>query len=507
MSDCRHSDSRASAPVTRRGFLRTGIALAAAPPVSTLLAASRAGAAEPASDAFGDAAPLRSSQEYLHAAEEAARWIRGTRVEKARGIAWLPDPDHPEKAVTVGPDNTIYSGSAGIVLFLLELGRATGDDSYVAEAQRGADYLAATWDRLLEGKVEGPLPDRGLSFDNGLAGTAFSLTETWKFVPRPHYRDAALAATQALASSAKRSGGDWVASPGVGLGGGVVLYLLHAARAFHDDSLRELAARGGERILELAERDPRGGLRWRGIDFRAVDTRALSVPRDAYFPNFELGTAGVAYVLARLYEETKQREFLDAAKEGARHIESIATIQGDAALVHYREPDLTDIYYLGYCHGPAGTARLFYQLHKVTGDPQYLEWTEKLARGIVRSGVPEKLTPGYWNVVCQCCGSAAVTELFLSLWLSTGKPQYRDFALRVADQLISRETDLDGKGYRWYQAWTRVKPWEVNAETGYKIGAAGVGAALLHAHLAARDRYSAILFPDNPFPAAQRAVI
>jgi hypothetical protein len=51
----------------------------------------------------------------------------------------------------------------------------------------------------------------------------------------------------------------------------------------------------------------------------------------------------------------------------------------------------------------------------------------------------------------------------------------------VADQLISREDNLDGKGYRWYQAWTRVKPWEVNAETGYKIGAAGIGAALVHA--------------------------
>jgi hypothetical protein len=49
-----------------------------------------------------------------------------------------------------------------------------------------------------------------------------------------------------------------------------------------------------------------------------------------------------------------------------------------------------------------------------------------------------------------------------------------------------------------------VKPWEVNAETGYKIGAAGIGAALLHTHLTVTDRYAAILFPDNPFPRLQR---
>lgn len=481
--------------------------MTAAPPVAALWASARAGASESLGAPFGQSGPLRSSGEYLQAAEDAARWIHSARVEKDRGIAWRPDPDHPEKTVTVGPDNTIYSGSAGVVLFLLELGRATGERSYLDEARRGADYLATTWRRLLTDKSPGPLPGGELSFDNGLAGTAFSLTETWRAVQGPAYRDAALAATGALVSAVKRSGVEWISSPGVGLGGGVALYLLYAAHAFHDDSLRELAVRGGERILELAERDPRGGLRWRGLDMRAVKTRALGIPPDAYFPNFELGTAGVAYVLARLYEETKRPEFLEAAKEGARHLQSIATAAGDAALVHYREPDLTDIYYLGYCHGPAGTARLFYQLHKVTGEGEYLEWTEKLARGIVRSGVPEKLTPGYWNVACQCCGSAAVTELFLSLWLSTGKAQYRDFALRVADQLISRETDLDGKGYRWYQAWTRVKPWDVNAETGYKIGAAGVGAALLHTHLAARDRYSAILFPDNPFPAVQRTAI
>jgi hypothetical protein len=49
-----------------------------------------------------------------------------------------------------------------------------------------------------------------------------------------------------------------------------------------------------------------------------------------------------------------------------------------------------------------------------------------------------------------------------------------------------------------------VKPWEVNAETGYKIGAAGVGAALIHTHLAVHDRYAALLLPDNPFPHTQK---
>lgn len=482
--------------LTRRGFF-----------AASGLAAVAAQTAIPSPLPSNTAPGVRSAQPdggYLDAAEQAARWISSARVPKTTGIGWLPDPDHPEKPTSVGPDNTIYSGSAGTVLFLLELAAATGDPSYLEEAKRGADYLAASW-KTLPGSTGSLLPDQGLSFDSGLSGVAFTLAETWKVTQIPAYRDAALEATRKLADSgvAVGKGVQWVPSPAVGLGGGIILYLLYASRTFRQGGLLKLAARGGSRIIELGQPDARGGLRWQGLPEQAASKAAAHIPQDAYFPNFELGTAGVAFVLARLYEETRQPEFLQAARAGARHIQSIATVKGDAALVYYREPDLQDLYYLGYCHGPAGTARLFYQLHKVTGEPEYLEWTEKLARGVIAAGVPEKLTPGYWNVACQCCGAAAEVDFFLSLWLATGKNTYRDFARRVADQLISRESNVDGRGYRWYQAWTRVKPWEVNAETGYKIGASGIGAALIHTHLAVADRYSAILFPDNPFPRTQ----
>ena len=481
------SENPAAAQLTRRGFI--GASLAAPLSVATIEPAQASGsrAVEPGGDA------------YLQTAREAARWIRSARVDKSDRAPWAPEPDHPEKAVTVGPDNTIYSGSAGIVLFLLELAQATGDESYLHDASLGADYLAATWKRLPNQEGGSPLRDGGLSFDQGVAGVAFTLSEAWKATQNVQYRNAALAATQELVSRARPAGGglEWLPSPAVGQGGGIVLYLLEAATTFHDERLLQVAQRAGTRILELGQPDARGGTRWQGL---APQGTGSTLPANTYFPNFELGTAGVAFVLARLYEVTRQPEFLEAAKAGARHIQAIATVTGDSALVYYREPDLEHLYYLGYCHGPAGTARLFYQLYKVTGESTYLQWTEKLAQGIVRSGVPEKLTPGYWNVACQCCGAAAVTELFLSLWATTGRTRYRDFARRVADQLISRGNDLDGKGYRWYQAWTRVKPWEVNAETGYKIGAAGIGAALLHTHSALGNRYSALLLPDNPFP-------
>jgi hypothetical protein len=281
-----------------------------------------------------------------------------------------------------------------------------------------------------------------------------------------------------------------------------VLYLLYAARELSDPNLLVTADRAGRRILEKGVTDPRGGLRWQAV-FWPPQSPPPGIPKDVWYPNFELGPAGVGYVLARLYEETRRKPFLNGARGAAEHLRNIATQQGDAALIHYREPDLTSLYYLGYCHGPAGTARLFYQLYKATGDLTDLEWTEKLARGVMRSGVPAKQTPGLWNVACQCCGSAAILDFFASLAVATGKEEYAAFMRDVADQLISRGTDLDGKGMRWYQAWTRVAPSVVAAETGYKMGGAGIGAALLHAERALHGGYRAILLPDNPFPASR----
>jgi lantibiotic modifying enzyme len=439
-----------------------------------------------------------SNADLLSGALEAARWIRSVEKDSPQGRYWLPEPDHPEKATTVSPVNGIYSGSAGIVLFFLQLAKATGDPSYLVDAKMGAEFLVATWRDLSIEKER--LSGMNLSFYNGLSGVTFVLTETWKATGENKYREAALLATQLIADAAKpsRTGVAWSLSPGIIGDGSVILYLLYAARALERNEYRALARRGGEHLLELAVPQASGGVSWKG-----VPPKLLGLPEDTYFPNFELGTAGVAFVLARLYEDTGESRFLDAAKQGALHLEKIAIVRGSGALIPYRYPDLQDVYYLGFCHGPAGTARLFYQLYKVTKDKAYLDWTETLARGVIDSGIPTNQTPGFWNVVCQCCGSAGLTDFFLGLWAATGKTEYYAFANRLAAQILSRQTNFDGNGYRWYQAWTRVKPSEVSAETGYSIGAAGIGTALLHSSLAQSGMYESLVFPDNPFPNAR----
>ena len=475
--------------IGRRRFLG-GVALTGA--AGLVPAAAEANPA-PAAQAFAE------TPSYLFAAKEAARWVRSAEIRVDGGAGWMPVPDHPDMKATVSPPDGFYSGAAGTLLFFIELAAVTGDASYLDDARRGGDFLIRSWRAAVS-----PNPDVGTqySFYTGLAGSAYTLAELWKATGDATFRDAALGMTNVLLKAAKPAGkgSAWMGWPGLTGNGGVVLVLLSLADLLagttDTQAIRAAAIRAGDRMIEQGIPDPRGGVRWEGMPPSFLDE-----PDGTYWPGFQLGTSGAAFALARLGAVTGETRFIDAAKAGALHLQSIATVKGDAALIHYREPDLTDIFYLGYCNGPAGTARLFYQLYAATKDRHYLDWTEMLARGVIASGIPEKQTPGFWNVICQCCGSAGVTDFFVGLWAATGKKEYLAFARRVADQMLSREMNLDGKGYRWYQAYTRVKPWDVTAETGYMIGAAGIGAALLHLHMIEAGLYGrAIRLPDNPFP-------
>jgi hypothetical protein len=134
----------------------------------------------------------------------------------------------------------------------------------------------------------------------------------------------------------------------------------------------------------------------------------------------------------------------------------------------------------------------------VTGDPTWLDWTHRSARAILASGIPERQTPGFWNNVSQCCGSAGVAEFFLALHRVTGDAAYLSYARRVNAQLAATAT-RDDSGARWIQAEHRVHPDEVIAQTGWMQGAAGIGGWFLHLDAFERGAAGGIVLPDSPF--------
>jgi lantibiotic modifying enzyme len=393
----------------------------------------------------------------------------------------------------VSSPSAIFSASAETVLFFIQLASATGETRYLRTAALGADYMVAAWRELADKPRRGLFSCMGmnLSLYGGLAGLAFVLNETGKATGNEKYSESARAATDYIVRAAKAvgSGLAWSEAPGIAGDGSIVLYLLYAAREFGSDLYSVTAERAGDHIIELATNERHGGFSWCG--FPAFP----GLPMDAYLPAFEDGTAGIAYVFARLYTETKKARFLFAAKQGALHLQSNATPGGKAELISHPLSDLPDLHYAGFCHGPAGTARAFFELYRITRESDYQMWAERLAQWVLPRSDPGYLAPGHWNIVCQCCGSATVIDLLLEMWASTGRLDYLASARRAARQLVSHETNSDDKGIRMVRAWERVNLRKASTETGYFVGASSVGTALLHVHLAEQGKYGATRLP------------
>ena len=166
----------------------------------------------------------------------------------------------------------------------------------------------------------------------------------------------------------------------------------------------------------------------------------------------------------------------------------------------YHDSEHQDLFYLGWCHGPAGTARLFYRLYQATRDPQWRDLVEKCAEAVVANGGPAKaVTPGVWHNVSMCCGIAAESEFLYDAFLVTHDRRWFRAAKKGSEQLLELAEE-DGKRYRWVQVETRVRPDIAVAQTGYMQGASGIGMWLLHFSDALAGGHRPVLtFPDNPF--------
>ena len=434
-----------------------------------------------------DASGGERARPNLDLALRAERWIRGSRQVTPEGVRWPADPLKPD---TVMPD--LYNGMAGVVVFYLELFAATGDRAHLREAMSGADYLIA---QLPDASVAPSDTSRGArrppaaGLYSGLAGTAFVLERTAALSGQARYREAMVRCLALIQRDARptATGVEWNTSTDIVSGSaGIGLGLLHAHRITGDAALLATARRAGTRLIELGT-PAEGGRMW---------LMSPTFPRN--MPNFSHGTAGVAYFLARLHEETRDPVFLDAAVSGARYLQAIATRAGDGALIHHHDPDGKDLFYLSWCHGPAGTARLFHQLARTTKDQAWSDWVHRLARGVTATPVPEQRTPGFWNNISQCCGNIGVAQFFLDLHRTYGDPKALDFARRNLADTMRKATEADG-GLKWVQAENRTQPDNVVAQTGFMQGAAGVGSFLLHLDAFEQNRSPAIVFPDSPF--------
>lgn len=431
------------------------------------------------------------SHSALALAGEAASFINGQQ----HGPIWRRTDD-PES----GTDLTLYHGAAGVALFALEFGAATGDMESSERAFAAGHEIAH---RVKEKNRS------SVAFATGWPGYAFSLRVLSEYATseadRESFCSAAVHAGDCLMNQATKfhdGGIGWIEpmpfSDITGHSGEREIYDLSVGAAGAALGLLDLYDHGlepealgwavdvADRLMTVVDVTPDGN-RW---------ALMADMPFPFTAPNFAHGGAGVGYFLARLFERTGTVSYLDAAISAAKYTMSRAQPVGEGCLVCHTEEQQPPAYYLGTCHGPAGTGRLLALLRRLTGDDAWQKHADALLAGLRGLGAPAGRSWGWWNNYGQCCGDAGLGDYSLAMWQSTNDAKYLELAHDCA-AVIEGKAERSDAGAKWPQAEHRARPKFIQSQTGYMQGAAGIGSFLVHLATAEKEKPVRILFPDQ----------
>lgn len=439
---------------------------------------------------------------YLRAAQAVMRFINTRKRQGPEGIFWSLEDAATGRTIYYD-EVCMYAGASGIICFLLNLYQVTGESAYLEEAREAAKYLKWRWEneRTLKRNFS------SYAFSSGWSGVGYALLQLYRVTRDEEYsRLVSEIAEQILQNAEKPASGTgyrWSSYPGIVGNAGTVLFLLYASKQLKQKRWKDFAIEAGRSFLGMG-RDMGQGRRY----YPGVDPQYFGAGDDYIDPNFPMGTGGIGFTLLRLYEESGDEVFLNAVKGVPEYMESVAVPVGKAGkgrLLPHALPDRPNLFYLGYCHGPAGTCRFFYKLWEMTGEDKYAKIMQDLVEGVKETGAPEVRTDGYWNTYNVCCGTAGLVNLFLGLWAADGNQEYLDLAKRCGDVLLKDAVgalDVKDAKIKWRFALDRIAPERVSTPIGFFDGAAGIGAMLLQLHMAENGGFEVHRFIDDPFPSS-----
>ncbi len=440
---------------------------------------------------------LSNRNAYLDTALAGLNWIGSHAVEETEGS--LLYPNVPDDSNSPLHDTTLYHGQPGRIHALLQAAVATGDLKWESAARRALTGL----DESLALTVPAGYRDAGLY--TGLAGAVTVHLQAMRVLEeKDHHRRQALSLADSIITWSRPTpnGATWNGVTDLISGAaGTGLLLLKVFEVSHNRVYLDQALAAARWLTEIAVEDPdnEGSRYWR-----------ISAEGGLHYPNFSHGTAGVAFFLgeAALYAA-------DNSLTGSADLFSTARTAGmawlqahgeaDGCVVFHHEGDGEDLQYVGWCHGPAGTGRLWLQKSGLAPIEEgnlraVLEPAEEGARYLIDLGLqPGESPSGYWNNLSVCCGTAGILNFLLDLYLVTGDRRYLDGAKECGDILISRAVSVGDDMVKWPVAEHRTRPEFIKSQTGYMQGAAGISTSLIRLYLVLKGRSDEILrFPDEP---------
>jgi type 2 lantibiotic biosynthesis protein LanM len=286
-------------------------------------------------------------------------------------------------------DDSLYTGRAGVSIFLAALAKLTGDRQFYTVALGALDPFrrsirsSETRSEVLESKF-------GLL---GLGGTIYSMVKVSQFLQEPSLLDDAVRAAQLLTPEAivtdQKLDVIWGAT-------GAILGLLSLYQATQDRSILDIAIACGNHLL--ANRTTSKPRAW--VTMAGESTKPLT--------GFSHGAAGIAMALIRLYEATGDREFLAAAQEGIAYERSVfdETVQNwpDFRMAEQRgKIECLNV----WCHGSAGIGLARLGSWSVLPEPEIRRDIDIALSTSQKNGIFDR---GFDHL---CCGNVGRIELMV----------------------------------------------------------------------------------------------
>jgi lantibiotic modifying enzyme len=457
-------------------------------PITIVLAAAVLAQDGPSVDTLR--ATVRGAVEWIARQAEPVPGVDGAVLVRANA-----KPDAPQSPI-------VYGGAAGVLLFLENVAAVLDDATARSLADRIAKGLRSC--RRQEGDAP---PSWNLATGNAGAGLYTGDAGIGHaFLVRHQLRgDAEALATaveigDALLARATRSerGLGWGNQPDLIIGNaGTALFLLDLAEASGQARFADGARQAGRELVAMAVMTPSKTQ----PDKQLPHWMYMAGRRAREMPNFSHGTAGVAYALLRIGAATDDAELIASGRAGAETMLEFAVVEGDTC--KWPAVPGQKAFLGGWCHGPAGTARLFLLLHAMTKEERFLAVAKQGASFLVgyakdaeKAGPDGKrpyVPPSY------CCGVAGVLEFFCDLHRVTGEAGHAAFA-RQAGQYLLDVAIPDGDGRKWKNGASAPGPGKASSEghdTDLMLGAAGEALALLQLSLLDQKELPLRRLPDR----------
>jgi lantibiotic modifying enzyme len=365
----------------------------------------------------GELAPVYlTSADALRLAREVGDALCAAAEERDGGLCWATRIELSER-LQRSPD--LYSGAAGIGLFLAELAHATGEGRY-AEAARGA----ARW-------LTGPVWSRGCAqhgLHGGEPGVAYFFLRLAELLDEPHYVTAAELRMRRL-RNAPRVTVDLIHGTA-----GTILSLLHVHAVTGESGYLADARAAGDELVRAALPAPKGdsGCYWQV---------ASAEPGGATAPYLGLlhGAAGIGLALAQLAAAAHEEYYLGVARRAAE----LLLMQARPSQVGPPDAGLSEHGALAWprrlgdetpgvqahCHGAGGIGQFFLRLDRLAPDARYREAAKGAAQTVAARREREPRS-------CVCHGLSGTGNVLLDYHQALGDPHWLALARECGGHLL-----------------------------------------------------------------------